>query len=85
MDKVRAYLFHKALHMGRIINKFAELIGFGSALYANPLPIDKALQARAAALARAVRRHELLVSPYLTPRWEITNCAMLCPSCRPAS
>jgi len=35
--------------MGRIINKFAELIGFGSALYANPLPIDKALQARAAA------------------------------------
>ena len=38
-------MFHKALHMGRIINKFAELIGFGSALYANPLPIDKALVA----------------------------------------
>ena len=49
-------MFHKALHMGRIINKFAELIGFGSALYANPLPIDKALQARAAALARASSR-----------------------------
>jgi hypothetical protein len=29
--------------MGRNIKKFAELIGFGSALYANPLPIDKAL------------------------------------------
>jgi hypothetical protein len=73
--------------MGRNIKKFAELSGFGSALYANPLPIDKALVVGPCcfALARAVRRHELLVSPYLTPRWESTNCATLCPSCRPAT
>ncbi len=41
----------------------AELLVFICVLSSNPLPIDKA---RATALARAVRRRELLVSPSFT-------------------